>query len=84
MGITRGDLFGECRHAGLVANVQLQRLHAGIGCRDFVQCLPPPTRDDHLVAELVEGFSEAAADPRSAARDQNGIVRDLHRVSPGW
>jgi hypothetical protein len=39
-----------------VLDVELQRLHAGVGGGGFVQRLPAPPGDDDLVAQFMQLF----------------------------
>ena len=54
--------------------------HARIGIRHFGQGMLATPRDNDFVAKRVEGFSKAAANAGTAARDKNGVVEESHSV----
>ncbi len=60
----------------------VSRLHAGVGSDGLVDRGLAAASDDDLVALLVEGFGEAAADAGSAASDENGVAGRVHAIAP--
>ena len=65
---------------GGVFDVEGDGGHAGIGGGGLVEDLLAAAGDDDFVAELVEGFCEAAADAGAAAGDEDGVSGGFHLV----
>ena len=62
-GVVGRRAGGDFADVGGVFDVELDGAHAGIGGGGLVEDLLAAAGDDDLVAEVVEGFCEAAADP---------------------
>ncbi len=74
-----GDEFcGEGADAGGVFDVEYGGRHAWVGGDGFVEDLLAATGDDDVIAKLVEGLCEAAADSGAAAGDEDGVSRGVH------
>jgi hypothetical protein len=65
-----------------VGDVQLHPGHAGIGGGHLLQQRKAPARDDHLVAEPMEGLGQATSDTGGRAGDEDGVAGQLHGVAP--
>ena len=57
-------------------------LHAEVGCGCLIENALAASRDNHLIPQGVEGFSEAASNAGAAAGDQDSVAGDVHSVSP--
>ena len=74
-----GDEFlGEGADAGSVFNVECCGGHAGIGGDGVVENLLAAAGDDDLVAEIVKGLCQSAADAGAAASDEDSVAGGLH------
>ena len=49
---------------------------------DFGEAPRAAAGDDHLIAAVVEGFGQAAADAGSAAGDEDRVAREFHVIAP--
>ena len=79
-GEVGGNFCGEGFDRGRIFDVEREGLHAGIGGDRLVEHGLTAACDNDLVALLVEGFSEAAADAGSAAGDEDGVSAGIHGV----
>ncbi|MNT91729.1 hypothetical protein D3C72_2328780 [compost metagenome] len=78
-----GDEVLRCGlDAGRVVDVELDGGHAGVGVERLLQSFLAPSRDDHLIAQLVEGFGQAPADAGAAASDEDRVASHAHEGFP--
>jgi hypothetical protein len=73
-------LGGKGADGGGVFDVEVERLHAGVGGSGRVERLPAASGDDDLVAEGVKRFSQSAANAGAAAGDEDGVAGGIHGV----
>ena len=80
--VERGEAADEVRGEGgegvEAGHVEDCGGHARIGCRDFVEQSLAAAGDNDLVAELVKGLCQGAADTGAAAGDEDRVVAGLH------
>jgi len=72
------NLPGKCTDGGAVFDIELERLDARVGGGGFGESAEAAAGDDDLVAESVEGLSEAAANARAAASDEDRVAGGIH------
>ena len=80
--IVPGKLGRRAIDAGRIGDVEFDRRHARIGGEDFVEMATPTARDDHLIVLLVERLGQSAADPGTAAGDEDGVAGEFHDMAP--
>ncbi len=64
--------------AEVLADIEHDRVHAGVRGHHLAQRVGGPAGDDDLVAALMQRFGEGAAGAAAAARDEEGVVGEFH------
>src|SRR5713226_4422006 len=80
--VLRDEPAGDGGNAGRVFDVQLDPSHAWVCLGDLGEVPLSPAGYDYLIAALVEGLGQAAADARSAAGDEDRVAREFHVFGP--
>src|SRR6185437_10222776 len=83
-GEVGGDFGGEGFNRGRIFDIEREGSHAGVGGDGLIEHGLTAAGNDDLVALLVEGLGEAAADAGSAAGDEDGVARSVHAIAPVW
>ncbi len=80
--IVGDDLGRDLFDVRWIGDVHLVGCHAGVRLDGLVKVRLAASRDDHLVAELVEGLGQAASDTGAATRDEDRVASQFHSHSP--
>jgi hypothetical protein len=74
----RGDLCRDAYDGLWIANIELNRDHAGIRIGHGFESRHAPARDDYLVPALVKRLGKTAADAGTAAGDEYCVAVHFH------
>ena len=72
---------GESPDVGRISLIEREIFDSRIRLGDLLEQFDASAGDDHIVAQSVKCFSQAAADTRAASGDQDGVARQLHALS---
>ena len=76
-----GQLLDHCFDTVRVCDIEFHALDTRIGLRDGVQMALASARDDDFVSTLVQFLGQSAANPRTAAGNEDGVSSEIHNFS---
>jgi hypothetical protein len=78
LGKAVAQLSGQPRQRSRVVDIDLQADQARSGGGDVVEQGLAAAGDYDVIAAVVQGFGQGAADAAGAARDENGVAGEFH------